>query len=166
MQVFCNFFERNFIPPFSFPIKYDKIESGIRKEGDFLDFLANDVLSGELSPVFLGYSANAGNSARRLFRRYRLISHVFCERVPFLRRFSLIMKFHIVSGFSRDELALIALENFADANRTSEAILYLIPATKAARDLIARHRERLETRFVIASQSDIRKLYEIPPISS
>lgn len=131
-----------------------------------MDFLANDVLSGELSPILLGYSAIAGNLSRRLFHRHRLISHVFCERISFLRRLSLTMKFHFVCSFSHDELLLTALEDFADANRASEVILYLIPTTTATSAFVARHRERLETRFVIASADDIRRLCEIPPLSS
>ena len=121
-----------------------------------MDFLSNNIRSGDLAPVLLGYSATADKIAHRLFHRYRLISHVFCERMPFRKRFSLSMKFHIIHGFSYDELLLSALEDFADTVRNTDVILCLIPATERAASLVDRHRERLESRYVIASPDAIR----------
>ena len=130
-----------------------------------MDFLSDELLSGELAPIMLGYSPAARDAARRLFHRHRVITHVFCSRVPFLKRFSLTMKFHPICGTAHDELILTALEDFADSNRGAEAILYLIPATRRAARLIRSNRERLESRFVIASQEELRRLYRVPAIA-
>ena len=124
-----------------------------------MDLLSDDRLAGEIAPILLGYSPAAGDAARRLFRRHRVISHVLCARVPFLRRFSLTMKFHPVRGFDREELVLTALEDFADGSCNPDAILYLIPATRRAAALIRDNRERLETRYVIASPEELRRLF-------
>ena len=128
-----------------------------------VDFLSDERFAGETAPILLGYSAAAGDLAHRLFRRHRVITHVFCARVPFLRRFSLTMKFHPVHGFDRDELLLTALEDFADGSGNPEAILYLIPATRRAAALIRANRDRLEPRYVIASPAELRRLFRAAP---
>ena len=126
--------------------------------------LESQLRSNDLAPIFLGYSAYTSRIARQLFHRYHLISHVFCERVSFFQRCSPIMKFHRISGFTHDELLLTALEDFADAVRNQDVVLYLINGTKTAAEWIARHRERLETRFVVANSDTIRNLHEIPSL--
>ncbi len=123
-----------------------------------MNYLSQTILSEELSPVLFGYSPQADGIARRLFRQYRLISHVFCDRAPLIRRFSPILKFHLFRHAVHDELAITALEDFADNVRNADVILYLIPATRTHARLIARNRDRLETRFVIASSADLRVL--------
>ncbi len=107
----------------------------------------------EAAPILLGYSQRTREIAKRFFGSNRVISHVFCERIPLLHRFSLIMKFHTIHGFSRDELLLIALEDFADSVRNTETVLYLIPTTQKTARFVRRHRDRLETRYMIASES-------------
>ena len=43
-----------------------------------MDFIVKDILSGELVPVLLGVSPEAMQTARRLFRKYGVVSHLFC----------------------------------------------------------------------------------------
>ena len=129
-----------------------------------MDYLESQIRSSDLSPVFLGYSADTNRIARQFFHRYRLISHVFCKRVSFWKRFSPILNFHTIDRFTRDELLLTALENFADTVKNRDATLYLIPSTKDAAAFLSSYRERLETRFVIAQTDSIRAMMEIPPL--
>lgn len=129
-----------------------------------MDYLETQIRSSDLSPVFLGYSADVNRIARQFFHRYRLISHVFCKRIFFWKRFSPIMEFHTLNQFTHDELLLTALENFADTVKNRDATLYLIPSTKDAVTFLSSYRERLETRFVIAKSEAIRAMMEIPPL--
>ena len=128
-----------------------------------MDYLETQIRSNDLSPVFLGYSKDTGRIARHFFHRYRLISHVFCKRIPFGKRFSPIIKFHIYC-LTHDELLLSALENFADTAKNQDVTLYLIPSTKDAFAFLSRYRERLESRFVIAQTETIQTLMEIPSL--
>ena len=124
-----------------------------------MNLLSNEHFSNDMAPILLGYSDCTAEIARHLFRKYHLISHIFCKRVPLLRRFSLIMKFHPVHGFAREELLVTVLEQFSDTHtRNSDTMLFLIPTTASAIRLIRRYRDRLESRYVIANAEELRFL--------
>ncbi len=123
-----------------------------------MNYLTQSVLSEDLSPILLGYSSQTDEIAKLLFRRYRIISHVFCEHVPFFRRFSPVMKLHLFQHMVSDELVVTALEEFSESVRNPDVILYLVPTTRRYARLILTYKERLESRFVIAGTDDLRFL--------
>lgn len=121
-----------------------------------MDFIENDVLSGEIVPVLLGLSPETQETARRMFRRYGVVSHVFCDRVPFLARLSLSAKYHSIHHENAgDRLMLEALLDFAEQLENADLILYLIPCTEQSASLLWKHRDRLEGSYVIADRKEL-----------
>ena len=120
-----------------------------------MDFIVNDVLGGELVPILLGIAPETAETAHRLFKKYGIVSHVFCDKVPLSMRLSLCMKFHCVPHTSGEQLMLRALLDFADQLGNADVILYLIPCTEAYANAAWLHREQLERRFVIASKREM-----------
>ncbi len=123
-----------------------------------MNYLSAELKAGELAPVLLENSDYAKTIARRFFERRGVISHIFCNRAPFLGRFSLVAKYHPVAGFEKDELLLIALSDFAASVQNRDVILYLIPGTRSARQFIQRNRAQLETDYVLADQASLSEL--------
>jgi predicted ATP-grasp superfamily ATP-dependent carboligase len=125
-----------------------------------MDFIMTDVLSGELVPVLLGMSAEANETARRMYRQYGVVSHVFCDRIPLSMRLSLSMKFHIIRHSAKnDRLMLQALADYADQLGNKEIILYLIPCTEHYANMIWHNRDELERSFVIADKPEMEKVW-------
>ena len=63
-----------------------------------MQFIESEILAGELVPVLLGQSVETNETAKRIFRRYRLISHVFCEKKPRVFGLTFCTKFHIIQA--------------------------------------------------------------------
>lgn len=124
-----------------------------------MNFIKDDILSGELLPVLLGYSAETVETARRIYKQYNVISHVFCERIPLPLRISLCMKFHMVSHSSGERLMVEALRDFSRQFAHADIICYLIPCTEAYANLIWNHRATLESRFVIADKPEMYRIW-------
>ena len=124
-----------------------------------MDFIKDDILSGELVPVLLGYSLETVETARRIFRQYNVVSHVFCEHVPLPLRISLCMKFHIVPHQSGERLMIDALSDFSDHLSHADVICYLIPCTEAYANLLWNNRVDLERRFVIADKPEMYRVW-------
>ena len=124
-----------------------------------MDFIMKDVLSGELVPVLLGISTEAGETAKRLFREYGVISHIFCEKIPFSMRFSLCMKFHTIHRTSNERLMIKALKDFSKQLENTDVILYLIPCTEHYANLVWHHRDVLERRYVIADKPEMFRVW-------
>ena len=124
-----------------------------------MDFIRDDILSGELVPVLLGYSQETLETARRIYKQYNVISHVFCERIPLPRRISLCMKFHIVTHQSGERLMVEALSDFSRQHSHADIICYLIPCTEAYANLIWNNRRDLENRFVIADKPEMYRVW-------
>ena len=124
-----------------------------------MDFILQDVLSGELVPVLLGISAEAQETARRMFRRYGVISHIFCEKIPLTMRLSLCMKFHTISKTHDDRLMIKALKDFSKQLENADVILYLIPCTEHYANIVWKNRDVLERRFVIADQAEMSRVW-------
>lgn len=123
-----------------------------------MDYIVKDVLAGELIPVLLGISDEAGETAKRIYREYGVLSHVFCDRVPLAMRLSLSMKFHVVKETADERLMLGALTDFANQLGNADVILYLIPCTEHYAGMVCAARERLESMYVIA---DLREMGEV-----
>ncbi|MBR3894641.1 MAG: hypothetical protein IKJ35_05780 [Clostridia bacterium] len=124
-----------------------------------MDFIVNDVLSGELVPILLGISPETSETAHRMFRKYGIVSHVFCDKIPFALHFSLCMKFHVVPHTEGEQLMLRALSDFADQLENADLILYLTPCTEAYANLTWLHREQLERRFVLADKQEMLRVW-------
>jgi len=120
-----------------------------------MDFIVNDVLGGELVPILLGISPETSEAAHRTFKKYGVVSHVFCDKIPFSMHFSLCMKFHVIPHTEGEQLMLRALLDFADQLENADLILYLTPCTEAYANLIWLHKEQLERRFVLADKQEM-----------
>ncbi len=112
-------------------------------------------------PVFLGYTRDSGELARQIYRKYRVLSHVFCEPVSASRRLSLwlYMKFHTVPHTEGDQLMLRALTDFAAQLEGADVLLYLIPCTEAYAGMVWNHSGELESRFLIAEPWELEQEY-------
>ena len=124
-----------------------------------MEYIMNDVLSGAIVPVLLGLTTESGETAHRMYRRHGVISHVFCNRIPFSMRLSLCMKFHRIPNTTGDELMLQALTDFADQLGNADLILYLIPCNEHYTKLVWDHAEELERRFVIADREEMDRVW-------
>lgn len=124
-----------------------------------MDYIKPDELSGELIPVLLGLSQEVNETARRMYRRYGVVSHVFCEKIPIAMRLSLCMKFHVIKHTSDERLMTQALHDFADQLGNAEVILYLIPCTEEYANFVWAHCENLEGKFVIASKEEMERVW-------
>ncbi len=124
-----------------------------------MEFMKPKILAGSLVPILLGLSAETADTARRIYRRYGVVSHVFCDRLPLPIRLSLCMKFHLVHNTAGEQLMLHALLDFAAQIDNADLILCLIPCTNAAKEIIWTHRNDLESRFIITDKpADLRVL--------
>ncbi len=124
-----------------------------------MDYIKEEILSGELLPVLLGVSLEVGETAHRLYRQYGVISHVFCDHVPLSLRLSLCMKFHTVRHTTDERLLLQALEDFATQRSNADVIPYLIPCTEEYANLIWNHHEALERLYVIADRAEMYRVW-------
>ena len=124
-----------------------------------MEYIMNDVLSGAIVPVLLGLTTEAGETAHRMYRRHGVMSHVFCDRIPFAMRLSLCMKFHRIPDTTGDKLMLQALTDFADQLGNADLILYLIPCNEHYTNLVWNHAEELERRFVIADRAEMERVW-------
>ena len=124
-----------------------------------MEYIMNDVLSGAIVPNLLGLTTEASETAHRMYRRHGVMSHVFCERIPFSMRLSLCMKFHRIPDTTGDELMLQALIDFADQLGNADLILYLIPCNEHYTKFVWDHAEDLERRFVIADRAEMERVW-------
>ena len=124
-----------------------------------MDFIVTDVLSGELVPILLGYSPEAHETAQRMYRKYGVISHVFCDKRNLSMRLSLCMKPHTVKHTANELLMMQALTDFSDQLSNKEVILYLIPCTEEYAKMVWEYREQLERRFVIADKQEMEHVW-------
>ena len=124
-----------------------------------MDYIMEDILSGELVPVLLGVSQEVSETAHRMYRKYGVVSHVFCDKIPLPMRLSLCMKFHVIHHTSNEQLMIQALTDFADQLGNRDIILYLIPCTEEYVNLIWRRQDALEGRYVIADKNEILRVW-------
>ncbi len=123
-----------------------------------MDFIAPDILAGELTPVLLGFSPETVEIARRMHQKYGVLSHVFCDKVPFAMRLSLFMKFHFVQHTKNETLMVQALTDFAEPVKHADVILYLIPCNEDYAGMIWEHGDLLESRYVVANEEQIERI--------
>ncbi len=124
-----------------------------------MDFITNDVLSGELVPILLGHSKEAVETARRFFKRFGTVSHLFCDRIPLRMRLTTCIKFHTVPQSAEDALLLNALKDYANQFCNADLILYLLPCTVDDASFLWRNRAELERYFVIADRLEMDKVW-------
>ena len=124
-----------------------------------MDFIVTDILSGELVPVLLGFSQETNETAQRMYRKYGVISHVFCDKRSLSMRFSLCMKIHTVKHTANEMLMMQALTDFSEQLGNKEVILYLIPCTEEYMRMVWNHRDALERRFVIADKQEMERVW-------
>ena len=115
-----------------------------------MNCLSQATASRELIPVLLGYSQETVNRAHAFYRKYRVVSHVFCHKPPLSHGWSLCMKYHAVRHTAREELMLCALLDFSEQLVHSDVIPYLIPCSRDYESFLLQNRRELEACFVIA----------------
>ena len=124
-----------------------------------MDFIVADILSGELVPILLGYSAETNETAQRMYRKYGVISHVFCDKRTLSMRLSLCMKTHTVRHTANEMLMLQALTDFSEQLGNKEVILYLSPCTEEYVRMVWENRDALERRFVLADKQEMERVW-------
>ena len=124
-----------------------------------MDFVEDGKLDAELVPVLLGISPEAMQTAKRFFKKYSTISHVFSDNIPLSARLSFCVKYHPIHHSAGDLLMLTALKDFAKQLGNADLILYLIPCTVDYSNFIWRNREFLESYFVIAGQPEMERVW-------
>ena len=124
-----------------------------------MDFIQDEILCGELVPVLLGTSSEAMQTARRFFKKFGTVSHVFSHRTPLTARLSLCVKYHTIQHSAGDLLMLTALKDFAKQLGNADLILYLIPCTEDYANFIWRNKEALEPFFVVADQPEMDRVW-------
>lgn len=124
-----------------------------------MDFIVKDILSGELVPVLLGISPEAMQTARRIFRQYGVVSHLFCDKIPLTMRLTYCVKFHVIRHGERERLMITALRDFAVQLGNADILLYLIPCTVDWANTVWQNRNDLEPYYVIASRPEMEKVW-------
>lgn len=124
-----------------------------------MDFITEEILSGELVPVLLGLSAQTWQVAHRLYRKYNVISHVFCNNLPLPLRLSLCMKYHVIHHTQNQQLMIHALLDFSSQIEKADVIPYLIPCSEHYNNLVWEHHNVLERHFVIADRRLLQNLW-------
>ena len=124
-----------------------------------MDFIVKDILSGELVPVLLGISPEAMQTARRIFRQYGVVSHLFCDKIPLTMRLTYCVKFHEIRHGERERLMITALRDFAVQLGNADILLYLIPCTVDWANTVWQNRNDLEPYYVIASRPETEKVW-------
>ena len=124
-----------------------------------MQFLEEEMRSGELVPVLLGFSWETLQTARRFYQKYGVLSHVFCNKIPLLFRFSLFLKFHKVPSTRNEALMMQALLDFAWQLGNADVILYLIPCTEPYVNLMWTHKTELEGSYLLADPAELRRVW-------
>ena len=117
-----------------------------------MDFIVPEILSGELVPVLLGCSVHTAELSLKIFRRYGVVSHVFCNKIPLSLRFSAFLRFHKVGKTRGQALMTTALLDFAEQMGNADVILYLFPCSEEYVDFLWDQQEALESRYVLADR--------------
>ena len=124
-----------------------------------MQFIESEILAGELIPFLLGQSVETNETAKRIFRQYRLISHVFCERKPHVFGLTFCTKYHLIRHAAGEELMLTALLDFARRQNGADVIYYLIPCTVDYAGFVWRHRDALEPYYVVADWEEMQRVW-------
>ena len=124
-----------------------------------MQFLKEEARSGELVPVLLGFSKEALRASRRFYRKYGVLSHVFCSRIPVLFRFSLFLKFHKVRATRDEALMLQALLDFAWQLGNADVVLDLVPCAESYVSFVWTHRAELERSYLLADPKEMRRVW-------
>jgi hypothetical protein len=130
-----------------------------------VDFIDEEILSGELVPILLGLSPETLQVAHRLYHQYNVLSHVFCNSLPLPLRLSLCMKYHVIRHTSDERLMLLALLDFAAQMKHADVIPCLIPCSRRFEGFIWEYRDQLERQFVIVDRQKAKRPWfgkEIP----
>ncbi len=108
-----------------------------------------------LVPVLLGDGADALKIARRLHRRYGVLSHLYCTRPGLLTHFCSFVRIVRMPAFLQGELLCNDLRAFA--MEYPDLMFCLIPCTEAFEHFCAAHAADLEAYYVIVQPEQIQK---------
>lgn len=124
-----------------------------------MDYILPEILSGEIIPVLLGFSTRTMETARRMYRKYGVVSHVFCERAPLALRLAVSMRFHRIGSVPNARLMVGALVDFSQQMGHADVIPYLIPCTEEYASIVWDFRDELERHYVLADLAEMERVW-------
>ena len=113
----------------------------------------DEQLNRVLVPVLLGDGAKPLKIARRLYRRYRVLSHVYCTRPSLGAYFCGCVRVVRVPTFLQGDL--LCNDLLAFAAEYPDLLFCLIPCTDAYEHFCAAHAAKLEAYYVIATPTQL-----------
>lgn len=113
----------------------------------------NEQLNRVLVPVLLGDGAQTLTTARMLYRRYRVLSHLYCTRPRLLAHFCSFVRIVRIPQFLQGELLCSDLCAFA--KEYPDLLFCLIPCTDAYRTFCTAHAGKLEAYYVIVEAEQL-----------
>ena len=106
-----------------------------------------------LVPVLLGNGVQPIKIARRLHRRYGVLSHIYCSRPAFLAHFCACVRIVRTPAFLQGELLCNDLRAFA--TEYPDLLFCLIPCTEDYKIFCAAHATELEAYYVIVQPEQL-----------
>lgn len=108
-----------------------------------------------LVPVFLGDGSQPVKMARRLYRRYGVLSHIYCTRPALLTHFCACVRTVRMPPYLRGEL--LCADLLAFAKEYPDLLFCLIPCTEQYRIFCTAHAAALEPYYVIVQPEQLQK---------
>lgn len=108
-----------------------------------------------LVPVLLGDGTQPVRIARKLYRRYRVLSHIYCSRPALLAHFCACVRLVRTPSYLRGELLCADLCAFA--KEYPDLLFCLIPCTEDYRVFCAAHAEKLEPYYVVVQPEQLQR---------
>ena len=117
-----------------------------------------------VKPIILGRSAKAVCVATYIFLRYSLFSAIFAKKIPLTYRMIPFARLIALPRSANDRFIIMSLEHFA--REQGDSTYLLIPCTEGYRGFVERHRDTLESKFIIRHPDDVLKTGSIFPIAA
>jgi hypothetical protein len=108
-----------------------------------------------LVPVLLGDGAQPVKIARRLYRRFGVLSHIYCSRLPLLAHFCACVRIVRTPTYLRGDLLCTDLCAFA--KEYPDLLFCLIPCTEEHRVFCTAHARELEAYYVIVHPEQLQE---------
>ena len=108
-----------------------------------------------LVPVLLGDGAQPLKIARRLYRRYGVLSHIYCSRPALLAHFCACVRLVRMPPYLQGELLCADLCAFA--KEYPDLLFCLIPCTDDYKAFCTAHAEQLEPYYVMVQPEQLQR---------
>ena len=115
----------------------------------------NEQLNRVLVPVILGNGARPLKIARRLYKCYGVLSHIYCSKPALLAHFCAYVSIVRTPAYLRGDLLCADLCAFA--KEYPDLLFCLIPCTEDYRVFCTAHAHELEPYYVIAQPEQLQE---------